>query len=529
MNKKFTGLISEIAKVAIFCFIIIWGINYFTAKKDTSSETSTPGQSFRAPTSFDEIKPLNREVDFLDKKIKTEKEVTLIETSLCEYSFSNFGAVLDGITFKNYKGKNDFPLETVKPKNIYEREETSFLLALEKETPFLYKKVSEEEGIESASVTFEAQTDEWVIRKKFTVEQEGYEIKVDLSFEKRKSSSSSITPRMIFASPFLGEIHEDPVNGILLDIDGKSLKKVSPEEEVDMGWKTPVIFGGEDKYFLHALTKISQENFVKRGFFKRTSPSSLLTMIECEEIDDNKEVSLSFYVGPKILKYLEDVDPRLRGALSLGWFSNIGRWLLLLLEFLFSLLGNYGLAIIILALLVKIPLTPLSIYARKKMIAYQEFNKKYQPVMDKIKIKYKDDARRQQEEIMKLFRQNNISPASVFVAFLPILANIPILFALWGILGNHLHLYQAPFMLWITDLSVKDPYYILIAGMGLSTMWSQALSSGGGGGKQQQFTGVMMTIVMVALFANLPAGLSLYWFTNGLLTVAEEYGRKWLS
>jgi len=206
--------------------------------------------------------------------------------------------------------------------------------------------------------------------------------------------------------------------------------------------------------------------------------------------------------------------------LSFGWLSWICKLLLQLLEFLFKHLGNFGLAIVVLTFLLKLPLLPLTISSRKKMEEYQKF----QPTINRIRQKYKNDLKQQQIEIARFHQEHNLSQATPLIGCLPLFIQMPILFSLYRVLGNYLSMYQAPFFGWITDLSAKDPYYILPILMGGTMIWQQQMTPSGD--EKQKMMMMFMPIVMVAIFINFPAGLVLYWFVNNFLTVLEDVVRR---
>ena len=149
---------------------------------------------------------------------------------------------------------------------------------------------------------------------------------------------------------------------------------------------------------------------------------------------------------------------------------------------------------------------------------------KYQPTIQKIRLKYKSDLRKQQEEIMRFHKEHNLSHSAPLLGCLPMLIQMPFLYALYNILGGYLDLYQAPFFGWITDLSSKDPYYILPVFMGISMFWQQSLTPIKD--NKQRTIMLFLPIIFTFLFANWPAGLVLYWTVNNLLMVGEDYLRK---
>ena len=279
------------------------------------------------------------------------------------------------------------------------------------------------------------------------------------------------------------------------------------------------MFGGQDKYFVHCLID-NKSSFIQRAYFKKLDNDLLYPILEGQKIEDNQTFKLSFYLGPKAVEEMDAVDPRLEGLLSFGWLSWICKLILRLLVWLYELVGNYGIAIILLTLLVKIPFIPVSIFARKKMDLYS----KYQPQLNAIRKKYKNNLTMQNAEIVQFHKEHNLSAATPVMGCLPMLIQIPILFSLYRVLNSYLDLYQAPFFAWITDLSSKDPYYILPLLMGASMIWQQKMSPTQD--EKMKTMMLFMPIFMVVIFMNFPAGLVLYWLVNNLFTVGEDLIRK---
>lgn len=495
----------------------IWIYNYF-GKKDKPNDLQNirPGQAYSIPSAADIARPINVEVDFVDNKI-TEKEVIKhFQTDFCNVAFSNYGGVISDIEFKKHLGKSDTPLRTIYKKSFYEREQTAFLLALDEKTPYFYKFVDSNEHDDSFDVTYSADSSGWLIKKTYTFYKDSYKVDLDINFEKGRDAKT-IRPRLFFPAPFVGELDKDIQGGVVGTLDGKSVEKV-PDRNLDKAWITPSIFGSQDKYFLHSLIS-DKDGFVQRGFYKKSS-EQLFTVLEGSEVNKNLSTHLSFYIGPKLVSDINAVDPRLEAVLDFGWLSWLCKLLLELLQYLYSLLGNFGLAIIAMTVLLKIPFMPLAIAGRRKMEEYQ----KHAPALNRIKQKYKGDSNRMNMEIMKFHKERGLSPTAQLSGCLPMIIQMPIMFSLYRVLGNYVELYQAPFVGWITNLSAPDPYYVLPILMGLSGLAQQMFSPMQKGGSKAMT--MVMPVFMVAIFINFPAGAVLYWFMNNLLTIGEDFLRK---
>jgi YidC/Oxa1 family membrane protein insertase len=515
MDRKL--LFAVVASIAT-----LWIFHYYRGDQTAQQSGAVPadvrpGVSYRVPTSQDLAKPIFTEIDFVDKKVTQKEEIKDIETDLCTVSFSNHGGIVSSVDFKKHLGKNGTPLRTIHRKSFYEREQGSFLLALDEKTPYFYNLVDYKNGEDQKTIVYQTQVDGWLIKKSYTLYKDSYKIDLSLNFEQKSKETKAVSPRLFFAAPFVGEVQDEAINGFSVGLDGKSINKIS-ENELNQAWVMPSLFGAEDKYFAHALVADS-ENFVQRSFFKKEA-NNLFSILEGPEIKESSSWKFSFYVGPKLLDDMVQVDERLEGVLSFGWLSWLCKLLLKLLDWLFSFFKNFGVAIIVLTILLKLPFLPLTITGRRKMEEYQ----KHQPSLNRIRMKYKHDIKRQQEEMARYHKDHNISPTAMLQGCFPMLIQMPILFALYRVLNGYLDLYQAPFFGWIIDLSSKDPYYVLPILMGASMLLQQSMTPVMD--SKQKVMQFFMPLIFTAIFINFPAGLVLYWLTNNVLMLGEDYLRK---
>ncbi|CAK7071357.1 MAG: Membrane protein insertase YidC [Desulfovibrio sp.] len=231
----------------------------------------------------------------------------------------------------------------------------------------------------------------------------------------------------------------------------------------------------------------------------------------------------SYYIGPKEQDLLNAEPGNLGAAIDYGMFSIVARPLLAMLHFFYGFVGNYGIAIILLTLVVKIVLWPLSYKSYKSM----EQMKKLQPMMAKLKEKHGDDKESMNREMMQLYKTYKVNPAS---GCLPILVQIPVFIGLYqGLLGS-IQLRHAAFiptlpftdLVWLADLSVKDPYYITPLVMG-GTMFLQQLLTPSAGDPTQQKMMLIMPVVFTFMFLNFPSGLVVYWLANNVISIAQQW------
>jgi YidC/Oxa1 family membrane protein insertase len=202
-------------------------------------------------------------------------------------------------------------------------------------------------------------------------------------------------------------------------------------------------------------------------------------------------------------------------------------WFCVPLLWLMNLFGtwlpgqNYGVAIILLTVLVKVVFYPLSLKSMRSMKQMQAL----QPKLNALRSKYKSDPQRFQREQMEIFKKEGVNPMG---GCLPMVVQIPIFYALYLTLQYSVELQGAPFMLWITDLSKKDPYYVLPILMGISMLWQQKMTPTVGDPRQAQIM-MIMPVVFTFMFLEFPTGLVLYWLVNNVLTIGQQYliDRSW--
>ena len=244
-----------------------------------------------------------------------------------------------------------------------------------------------------------------------------------------------------------------------------------------------------------------------------TSFQGLLSY-KTSSLKDRMDFSFISYVGPKSHEILEKADPELGRIIDLGWYGSIGRILLVILKWFNGYIGNWGFSIIALTLLVRALVAPFSVSSYKSMNKM----KKIQPLLQAAKARYKDDPTAQQRETMAIMKQEKVNPLG---GCLPMLLQMPIFFALFRTLGQSIDLYQAPFIWWIHDLSLKDPYYVLPILMGVTMYIQQKITPSTMDPQQakiMQFMPIMFSFFMISL----PSGLTLYTFVSTLFGILQQ-------
>ncbi|CAH1042678.1 membrane protein insertase YidC [Halomonas sp. TD01] len=231
--------------------------------------------------------------------------------------------------------------------------------------------------------------------------------------------------------------------------------------------------------------------------------------------DGEATLSATLYMGPKVQDYLEQVAPNLRLTVDYGWLWFIANPLFWLLDKIHDIVGNWGWSIVLLTVLVKLVLFPLSAKAYKSMARMRKLG----PEMQRLKEMYGDDRQKMSQEMMKFYQKEKINPLG---GCLPILVQMPVFIALYWMLLESVELRHAPFIFWIQDLSVKDPYFILPILMGISMFVQQMLNPTPPDPMQAKIM-KMLPIIFTFFFLWFPAGLVIYWVVNNIISVAQQY------
>ena len=225
-------------------------------------------------------------------------------------------------------------------------------------------------------------------------------------------------------------------------------------------------------------------------------------------------IPLRAYIGPQDYVEMKKIGSRFERATDFGMFGVFAVWLLYALKFLAFFTHNYGFAIVLLTIFVRILLW----YPSQSSMKQMQKMKEVQPQLQFINEKFKDDPARKNEETMRLFKEQKINPLG---GCLPFAFQLPIFFALFAVLGNAIELRGAPFVLWITDLSAKDHLYVFPVLVGV-TMWVQQMLTPTTGDPAQAKMMKWMSLVFVLMFVNAPAGLNLYWLVQNVIQIGQQ-------
>ena len=309
--------------------------------------------------------------------------------------------------------------------------------------------------------------------------------------------------------------HEGPVMYVAKAIDRQEVKKIDKEKLFgpDVSWG-----GFETKYFIASM--IPQNPSLTSLIVSRDSRNLVTTSLSGPKnpipAGQAGLFSYAFFLGPKDYSILKAQGIGLENAIDFGdWLKWLAMPMLIALKYLNEFVKNYGIAIIILTILIKILFWPLGNKSYESMKEMQ----KLQPKMVELREKYKDDKQKLSQETMALYRAHKVNPMG---GCLPMLIQIPVFFGLYKALLYAIELRHAPFFWWIQDLSAKDPYYITPIIMG-ATMFVQQKMTPTAGDPMQQKIMLFLPIIFTFLFLNFPSGLVIYWLFNNILSIGQQY------
>ena len=460
----------------------------------TKAQTALPGSTNAVTTT---VAP---------KQIK--ERLVDVNTDYYTISISNKNGAIKRFVLKKYH-LDKKPVTLVASTGAYNTLETVFkdkqVENVEKGTPYTFDKnsiVLNKKG-EKTTLTLTKTLNGITIVKKYIFTNDNYAI--DFSVKVLKDGKPLKEEFSVYAGPNLGDLEKSKYShlGAVALVKEKKIRKdekIKPDE--DINW-----IALESKYFCFAFLP-AESNRLVAGYTNLKGKHYIYANLYAP-------AAVEIYGGPKSKEDIAVVDHKLSKIIRFGMFGFIGKPLLSVLNFLYSIVGNYGIAIIILTFFIRILFYPLSFKSYKSM---KEMSK-LQPKLKELQLKYKGKPDLLNKATMELYKKHKVNP---FGGCLPVVIQIPVFLALYNVLLNAIELRGAPFAFWITDLSTKDPYYILPIIMGLTMFIQQKLTPSTMDPKQQKIM-MFMPLIFTVMFLSFPSGLVIYWTTNNILTILQQF------
>jgi len=305
--------------------------------------------------------------------------------------------------------------------------------------------------------------------------------------------------------------------------DGEKAEKIKRDDLLDDG---AYKYTSDDGWFgaieHHFVAAVIPESGIQQSYETtlsgETDPNALAraigTVVEVAP-GASHTFSTTLFIGPKLQSQLDEAHEKLALTVDYGWLTIISHPLFLVLNFVFGIVGNWGVAIIAVTILIKLVFYKLTESSGRSMAKMRNL----QPRIKAMQERYKDDKQAQSQAMMELYKTEKVNPAA---GCLPILIQMPFFLAFYWVLLESVEMRQAPFAFWITDLSVRDPFFILPLIMGAAMFFQQKLNPQVGDPIQVKVMQIM-PIMFTAFFAFFPSGLVLYWVTNTLLSIAQQW------
>lgn len=493
-------------------------------KTDSEDEFSVPGSSAeeasQAATSRSDGQLVRVRTDVLDLTIDTEGG-NLQQALMLSYDETLNSeaplALLQNNQQRLYTvesglfGKNGFDSSKNGGKPIYQVEQTKFELAEGEDTLRVDLKYTSENGID--------------VTKRYTFKRDDYLIDVEYLINNQSSEAFEAN----FSGKIVRDRSTDPSSqtsmgmqsylGMVLSSEQEPYEKIdfddmleSPvNQQIQGGWLAFI-----QHYFISAwipdpeVTQTYQTR-VKNGLYLMgyISPATVV------QAGEQGVVGGQLYLGPKIIDRLEQAASRLDLTVDYGWLFFVAYPLFLLLDFLHGLVLNWGVAIILVTVVVKALFFKLSAASYRSMANMR----RVAPKLQALKEQYGEDRQKMSQAMMDLYRKEKINPLG---GCLPILVQMPVFIALYWVLLESVQLRHAPFFFWIHDLSVKDPYFVLPILMGISMFIQMQLNPTPPDPMQARIMKIM-PVMMTVFFLWFPSGLVLYWLVNNILSIAQQW------
>ena len=450
-----------------------------------------------------------------------------VDTGLYTAVFSSRGGALKSMTLKKYREQNSPAASLVTLGNNTD----PALLAFSTRASGFNLSDSANYSADAESVTISGSEirqlaftyisgQGFTVRKVYSFGADSYSIKLETQVLNNSAAAMVGTIQQVMTYPSEARVKDNRFDtaGSYLYADNalhsdkaKDVASATKKYDKSVQW-----VGFADKYFLSSI--LAEKNSIASVELKKNAAGFMESIVSSPQVTINAGQSITvahrLFVGPKDIDILKAQGNSLVQSLDLGWFTVIAKPLLYTLKFFNGYVGNYGIAIIIITIILKALFFPLTHKSYKSMKDMQ----KIQPKMAALKEKFKDDRDAMNKAVMELYRDHKVNPLG---GCLPMVVQIPVFFALYKALMFSIELRHAPFFLWVTDLADKDPYYVTPVIMGITMFVQQKMTPSQMDPIQQKMM-LALPVVFTFMFLSFPSGLVLYWLVNNVLTIGQQ-------
>ncbi len=395
--------------------------------------------------------------------------------------------------------------------NVYSAENKKYVLADGQDElviPFQWR--SEKNVV--VTKTYRFKRDKFLIEVEYKISNQGQQDWIGRQYRQLRHSYVSGERSLLRLPTYTGGAYYD---GKYEKVSFDDMLESPLKEEITGGWAAML-----QHYFFSAwLAEEFEKNFYYTNVVKNPVGSDYIIGLRSEPLriapGEEAKFNSRLYTGPKLQKRIEQIQPGLELTTDYGMFTPLCKPLFWILDYIHQYVGNWGWSIILVTLLIKLVFYRLSAASYKSMARMR----KVQPKMVSLRERYGDDKQKLNTAMWDLYKKEKINPLG---GCLPILIQMPVFLSLYWVLIESVEMRHAPFMLWVQDLSSKDPLFILPLLMGIS-MFIQFKLNPRPPDPMQEKIFMIMPVFMSVFMAFFPAGLVLYWFVNNLLSIAQQW------
>lgn len=527
MRSEQRTLLAIVLSVAV---LILW-YTVLAPKQPPPSKTQKPSEEMVSAKEegLEVSKPLEEVAptadDLLAAEPKGPEERVDLSTQHFEAEFSSYGGRLTSLRLKGYHANTEADSPLIDLAGAAEERaielvcrHCNFHLPRDPAYSIL--------AFDETSVTFRFDGQEMSLIRKYTVDEDRYLIQhtIEVLNRSEKTFEGQLGLSWTVVNPmtkrgFLSMLKRTRDGRSVIYQMGGQVERVKKDKKDQEAVERGVISwaGLESRYFLSALIsrQLSEQEVFQYRFRGQEVTGALYYPKVVVPAGETETIQYSVYVGPKEIHSLDSIGVGLDEAIDYGWFSFLAVPILHLLKFFHNYVYSWGLAIIVLTIVVKLLMNPLTVKGMKSMKAMQ----KMQPKIKELREKYKDDKQRLNQETMALFRSHKVNPMG---GCLPMILQMPIYIALYKVLYNSIELYHAPFWFY-KDLAAPDPYLATPILLGLFMVFQQKMTPTASADPAQKKMMMFMPIMFTGFMIFLPMGLVLYILVNTVMTVIQQY------
>jgi YidC/Oxa1 family membrane protein insertase len=522
-----------LAFVLSAAILLAWSVLFPPPQRPATPETPLPTE-VRETSEPAQAAPTEEPPPVVDEKAPPSEtggeviggsrdEEIRLTNDVVDITLSNRGACVISYLLLDYDGDEGQPLDLVQ--TVPDRQSASPLQMIGPDGPDMALYQAEFDGREAVFRWADGLGN--AVNKRIALSGEGYGLDVEITTAGlRANDAVSIGTGM----RDLGAVERGSRLALwgegvaLIDGEVSRFKRSKVKESRVFAPGVLAFVGFEDGYFLNLLRPdeaIAEIRIEPIEYAEENADDDPLRVLRISAVPSRGELRGQLFGAPKEYDLLQSINQGVEKTLTFGWFlTPIAVFFLKILRWIYNVVGNYGVAIILLTLGIRIVLFPLMHTSTVSMRKMQKVQPKVKEIQAKHKKKKSDPQARAKmnQEMMALYKEEGVNPMA---GCLPLLVQMPVLFALYQLFLKAIELRHAPFYFWITDLSAKDPYYVTPILM-TATMWLQQRLAPQAGDPQQQRLMRMMPLIFGIMFLQFPSGLVLYWLANNVITIIQQ-------